>query len=55
MLEQTEDAFLEVPFANSPSIQMPGGIRAKRRAARLGWTATHNDMKILPLRVFDSG
>lgn len=47
MLQQTEDAFLEVPLANSPNIQMTGGLRAKRRAARLRWTATQSNVKTL--------
>lgn len=47
MLQQTEDAFLEVPLANSPNIQMTGGLIAKRRAARLRWTATHSNVKTL--------
>lgn len=45
MLQQSEDAFPEVPLINPHSITMPGTIKAERRTACLGQTATHNDVK----------
>lgn len=45
ILQQSEDAFPEVPLINPHNIMMPGTIKAKRIAACLGQTATHSDVK----------